>query len=77
MEKSLFKSKTFWLNVTAAAIGLTLEILQLLTPETMQAVGLFPENRAQVLAGIGFVTTVGNLILRRITNTPIKPILKR
>jgi len=70
--KSIVKSKTFWVNIIAASLG----CLAVFTPDLFTGLGLGEQSQEKALAIIGGITTILNIILRFISNTPITPIAK-
>ncbi len=71
--KSILKSKTFWLN----AIASLLAILSIFNPEFLSGLGLGFDAQTKALSIIGALTTVLNIALRFVSNTPITPIIKK
>ena len=71
--KSILQSKTFWLN----AIASLLAILSIFNPELLQSFGLGVDAQTKALSIIGALTTVLNIALRFVSNTPITPIIKK
>lgn len=65
--KSIWKSKTIWLNLI---MGL-LAIIALINPEILTVFGLSPEAQHNALTIIATVTAVLNLILRMISGTAV------
>ena len=64
MSKSIFTSKTFWLNLIAGLIA----IIGGLNPDMLMAFGVTnPAHFMQLMAG---VVTIMNFILRLLTDTP-------
>lgn len=70
--KSIFKSKTFWVNIIAGVLG----ILTIVTPDWLSGLGIGADQQTKVLTVIGGVTSVLNIALRFISNTPITPLTK-
>lgn len=71
--KSILKSKTFWLNFISACLA----ILSILNPDLLNGLGLGADAQTKVLSVIGALTTVLNIILRFVSNTPITPLKKK
>lgn len=65
MKKSIFASKTFWLNVI---MGL-LAIIVLVDPSILAIFGVDPIKGMTI---VGFVTAILNVLLRTITSQGIK-----
>ena len=70
--KSILQSKTFWLNVIASLMA----ILSIFDPALLQNFGLGADAQTKALSIIGAVTTVLNIALRFVSNTPITPLRK-
>ncbi len=70
--KSILQSKTFWLNVIASLMA----ILSIFDPALLQNLGLGEDAQTKALSIIGAVTTVLNIALRFVSNTPITPLRK-
>lgn len=62
--KSLLSSKTFWFNV----IMITLDIVSVLMKSP-----LF-EDKSSILQVFALIQTIGNIVLRYVTSTPITSI---
>ena len=71
--KSILKSKTFWVNIIAATLG----CLTVFTPDLLSGLGLGEHAQEKALTVIGGLTTILNIVLRFISNTPISPIVKK
>lgn len=65
--KSIFKSKTLWLNFI---MGL-LAIIALIDPSILSIFGLDEIHQANALKIIGAITAILNLVLRMITGQPV------
>lgn len=65
--KSIFASKTLWLN---AIMGI-LAIAAIIDPAFLSSFGVGAENQVKVLEVIGAVTAVLNIVLRMVTNQPV------
>jgi hypothetical protein len=73
-KKSIFKSKTFWVNAVASLIS----VLILVDPELLSIFSVNPEAQVKILTTIGLVTGIANKILRLVTKGPVEiPILKK
>lgn len=70
--KSIFKSKTFWVNAIAGLLAM----LSLFSHDYLSTLGLGEDLQSKVLSTIGAITTVLNIVLRFISNTPITPLKK-
>jgi hypothetical protein len=68
--KSIFTSKTFWLNFIVGALA----ILGLVSPDLLAALHI--TDPVQFMTIIGAVTAILNVILRMITSQAITPIIK-
>lgn len=66
--KSILTSKTFWMNM----IALFLSITVLVDPQLLISIGISPEKQVQAMAWIGAVTAILNKVLRFITNAPVE-----
>jgi uncharacterized membrane protein len=64
MKKSIFASKTMWLNLIVAIVA----ILAFVNPELLTAIGVEEARQKDVLTLVGTVTALLNLVLRAITN---------
>ena len=74
MEKSIFKSKTFWLNLLASVVS----TLVVVDPELLTIFGVAPEKQVKILGIIGLVTGLANKVLRVMTNSAVSvPGLKK
>ena len=71
--KNILQSKTFWLNVIASLMA----ILSIFDPALLQNFGLGGDAQTKALSIIGAVTTILNIALRFVSNTPITPIIKK
>jgi hypothetical protein len=76
--KSLWKSKTFWINLLTGAVnGLTALALLLTTIdpiliyELLTAIGMSPTKLATVTAVVNVAVAVANVWLRKISTAPI------
>lgn len=65
--KSIFKSKTFWVNFIAGVIS----ILTMINPELLGIFGISPDKEATVLKAIGAIVALLNVILRIFTNQAV------
>jgi hypothetical protein len=65
--KSIFQSKTFWFNLLTGLLGAT----ALIGADQLAQIGINGTLQNQILAGIGVVNFIGNLVLRAITNTAV------
>jgi uncharacterized membrane protein len=63
--KKWYQSKTMWVNIIAAILG----IIPIIDNELLTAIGVLDSTR--YLAVVGVVTTILNVILRTITKTAI------
>lgn len=61
--KSIFKSKTMWMNF----ILIVTTVILLINPGVLTSFGILPENQANVLTLLGFFGAVLNIILRLLT----------
>ena len=66
-SKSIFKSKTFWVNVIAGVIATA----TLISPEYLAQLGIAEDKQVAVLTSVGTVTAILNVILRAITSAPV------
>lgn len=72
--KSIFSSKTFWFNVAAAAVGISATV----GAEQLASLGINGVAQKWALVILGGITTIGNIYLRTVTNTPvITPLTKK
>jgi len=71
--KSILQSKTFWVNVIASLLA----ILSIFNPELLNGFGLGADAQTKALSIIGALTTILNIALRFVSNTPITPIIKK
>ena len=71
--KSILQSKTFWLNVIASSLA----VLSIFNPDLLQVLGLGVDAQTKALSIIGALTTILNIALRFVSNTPITPIIKK
>lgn len=62
--KSIFASKTFWINLIMAIVAFTAT----LSPDLLTALGI---NSAKALTIIASVTAVLNIVLRALTSTAV------
>ena len=62
--KSIFSSKTFWINLIMAIIAFSATI----SPDFLTALGL---NSTKVLTIVATVTAILNIILRTLTTTAV------
>lgn len=62
--KSVFKSKTIWMNAILAVVS----IIALINPEFLTAVGIDASNQQKVITLLGTVAAILNLFLRFITS---------
>lgn len=65
--KSIFQSKTFWLNLIVGVLA----IIALIDPTILIAFGIPEASQMQVMQVVGVIVAVLNLILRMITGQPI------
>lgn len=65
--KSIFASKTFWLNAIAGILA----TLTLINPELLSAFGISAGNEQKVLTGIGAITALLNIVLRSLNGAPV------
>lgn len=65
--KSIFKSKTMWLNLITGILS----VVALINPELLGAFGLTAEQQHKILTGVGFLVAVLNMILRMNTTQPV------
>jgi hypothetical protein len=68
MKKSIFKSKTFWVNTAVGAIA----VYELITNDLLTALGIPKEMRPRVMELGAFGVAVLNIWLRTRTTQPIK-----
>lgn len=67
MKKSILHSKTFWVNVVAGVLSAVTFI-----DESFIKVFVSGEHaQIKVLLGVGFITSILNIILRSLTNQPV------
>ena len=71
--KSILKSKTFWFNLAAALVGISATI----GADQLTGLGITGVAQKWALVVLGGLTTIGNIYLRTITNTPIAPLIKK
>jgi len=71
--KSILKSKTFWFNLAAAFVGISAKV----GADQLTSLGITGVAQKWALVVLGGLTTIGNIYLRTITNTPIAPIIKK
>lgn len=62
--KSLFKSKTFWINLIMAILSFT----ALISPDLLTALGV---DSTKALTIITSITALLNIVLRMLTNTGV------
>ena len=67
MKKSIFNSKTFWVNVIATVLS----IITLLDPSFIAVFVADEHYQTKLLVVIGAITGVLNIILRSLTNQPV------
>ena len=65
--KSIFQSKTFWVNVATGIIGAT----TLLTSSELTKLGISEVHQNQILFALGGVSTIANIYLRAISSTAV------
>lgn len=65
MTKSIFASKTFWMNLISGLITL----IGLINPELLSAIGI--SDPAKFLTIMGSVTALLNIILRFLTSQAV------
>ena len=65
--KSIFQSKTFWLNIIAGILGVT----TMITADDINKLGLSEHLAQQILSVIGIVTTILNIVMRAITSEAV------
>ncbi len=68
MKKSIFKSKTFWVNT----IAVILSIITIIDPEFISIFVTDENRKVQLLTIIGAITGILNIILRSITSTSVR-----
>ena len=68
MTKSIFKSKTLWLN---AIMGL-MACAAFIEPEFLTALGFAGDAQQKILTIVGVLTAIGNIFLRMLTNQPLE-----
>lgn len=68
MKKSIFKSKTMWLNAIMALVA----VAAFINPELLTALGFSTENQQSVLTIVGTITALLNIVLRMATTKPLK-----
>lgn len=68
MKKSIFKSKTFWVNIIAGVLA----VITLIDPEFLKVFITDENQQVKILTIIGAVTAVLNIILRSITSVPVR-----
>lgn len=61
--KSIFKSKTMWMNF----ILIVTAVILLINPTVLTSFGILPDSQANVLTLLGFFGAVLNIILRFLT----------
>jgi len=67
MKKSIFHSKTFWVN----AIATILSIITLIDPSFISVFVVDEHRQTKLLVAIGAITGVLNIILRSLTNQSV------
>ncbi|MFW2541592.1 hypothetical protein ACN2XU_03040 [Primorskyibacter sp. 2E107] len=70
MGKVWWRSKTVWFNVLMAVVAFADELTPLI--DQLVASGYEAEWIAPVRSGIALITIVGNMILRALTNEPVR-----
>lgn len=66
--KSLFKSKTFWVNAAAFIVA----VLALINEDLLTQLGIPATVQKQVMAIVGFIFAAANIYLRIYTTTAIQ-----
>lgn len=70
--KTIFKSKTFWLNLILGILA----IIALIDPTILIAFGIPEASQMQVMQVVGIIAAVLNIILRLITGQPVTVLKK-
>jgi hypothetical protein len=65
--KSIFASKTFWVNLIAGILSAVVYI----NPELLSALGLDESNQHKILTGIGALVAILNIVLRSLNGAPV------
>ncbi len=63
--KSIFRSRTFWVNV----IPMFLAVIALIDPDLLTVFGIIGLNQTKALIILAFITSLLNIVLRSLTNT--------
>ena len=65
--KSIFASKTMWINLIAGILASATYI----NPELLTAIGFAHGTETKVLTAIGAITAILNIILRSLNGSPV------
>ena len=65
--KTIFQSKTFWFNVVCVVVGASATI----GANELTELGISGLAQKWALVVLGAISTLGNIYLRAITNTPV------
>ena len=73
MKKSIFKSKTFWVNTIAGLVA----VIALINPEFLNIFVSDENQKMKLLTIIGTLTAILNILLRAITTKPVRIIKEK